>query len=63
MEQQINNANLDTQQAETDEISLMEILFRYLKYWKWFVVSVAVALAVVFVYLRYTVPSLIIRES
>lgn len=56
MEQQINNANLDTQQAETDEISLMEILFRYLKYWKWFVVSVAVALAVVFVYLRYTVP-------
>ena len=56
MEQQINNANLDTQQAETDEISLMEILFRYLKYWKWFVVSVVVALAVVFVYLRYTVP-------
>ena len=52
---QMNQPDMDTQSDE-NEISLMEILFRYLKYWKWFVVSVVVALAVVFVYLRYTVP-------
>lgn len=53
--QPINNPTLDPQQDET-EISLMEILFRYLKYWKWFVVSVVLAIAVAFVYFRYTVP-------
>ena len=59
MEQQnVNNPsqlNIDNQ-PEENEVSILEILFRYLKYWKWFVVSVVLALAVVFVYLRYTVP-------
>ena len=55
MENQINNPNLDSQQ-EADEISLLEILFKYLKYWKWFVVSIVVAVVIAFVYFRYTVP-------
>lgn len=46
---------MDTQSDE-NEISLLEILFRYLKHWKWFVLSIVVAMAVAFVYLRYTVP-------
>jgi len=56
MEQQkINLQPLDNQQDE-NEISILEILFRYVKYWKWFVVSVLVAVAIAFVYFRYTVP-------
>lgn len=43
-------------EPDENEISLMEILFRYLKYWKWFVVSVVVAVLIAFVYFRYTVP-------
>ena len=59
MENQINNPNLNPQfgqEAEENEISLLEILFRYLKYWKWFVLSIILALLVAFVYIRYTVP-------
>ena len=55
MENQQNNPQLG-QEAEENEISLLEILFRYLRYWKWFVVSIVVAVLVAFVYLRYTVP-------
>ena len=53
---QNNQPNFDPQQPDTDEneISLLEILFRYLKYWKWFVLSIVVAMVVAFVYLRYT---------
>ena len=43
-------------EPDENEISLMEILFRYLKYWKWFMVSVVVAVLIAFVYFRYTVP-------
>ena len=59
MENQTNNPNLNPQfgqEAEENEVSILEILFRYLKYWKWFVLSVLVALGVAFVYLRYTMP-------
>ena len=52
---EINNPSLDPQQEE-NEISLMEIVFKYLKYWKWFVASLLVAVMVAFVYFRYTVP-------
>ena len=52
---EINNPSLDPQQEE-NEISLLEILFRYLKYWKWFVASIIVAVLIAFVYFRYTVP-------
>ena len=52
---EINNPSLDPQQEE-NEISLLEILFRYLKYWKWFVASILLAVVIAFVYFRYTVP-------
>ena len=55
MEQQ-NNPFLEVQNEEDNSPSIMEILFRYLKYWKWFVLSVVVVMAGVFLYLRYTVP-------
>ena len=53
--QNITNPGFDNQTDE-NEISLMEILLKYVKYWKWFVLSLVVALAVAFVYFRYTVP-------
>ncbi|MCL5244773.1 polysaccharide biosynthesis tyrosine autokinase [Cellulophaga sp. 20_2_10] len=37
-------------------IDIKEIIKNYTKHWKWFVVSVFLALALAFVYLRYTVP-------
>src|SRR5690554_2677101 len=48
--------NIDTGTQGDSEISILEILFRYLKYWKWFLVSVVVAMIIVFLYFRYTVP-------
>ncbi len=47
--------HFDNQQDDS-EISIMEILFRYIKYWKWFLLSVVVAVFIAFVYFRYTVP-------
>ena len=55
MESQINKAQLG-QEADENEISILEILFRYLKYWKWFVASILLAVVIAFVYFRYTVP-------
>ena len=54
-----NNPNLNPQlqnEADENEVSLLEILFRYLKYWKWFVASIIIAVLIAFVYFRYTVP-------
>lgn len=39
-----------------DTVSIMEIVFRFVRYWKWFVLGTAVALFIAFVYLRYTTP-------
>ena len=47
----------------------MEILLRFVRYWKWFVVGIAIALVIVFLYLRYTTPvynvssSIILKEA
>src|SRR5690554_6584790 len=52
-----------------ETISIMEILLRFVRYWKWFVLGIAVALFVVFVYLRYTTPvyrvssSIVLKEA
>ena len=57
----------DEQKEET--ISLIEILLRFMRYWKWFVIGIALALALAFLYLRYTTPvynvtsSIILKES
>ena len=55
MNQEINNPSFDNQE-EKEEVSFIEILFRYLKYWKLFVLSGVIAVTFVFLYLRYTVP-------
>ena len=47
---------LDLNKNGENEVSILEIMFRYLKHWKWFLASVVVALLLAFLYLRYTVP-------
>ena len=42
--------------ANCETVSIMEIVMRFVRYWKWFVVGIVVALIVVFLYLRYTTP-------
>ena len=42
--------------AHDEEFNLYEIIFRYLAYWPWFIVSVAICLCGAFVYLRYSTP-------
>lgn len=39
--------------TDAEEINIKEILFRYLVYWKWFVVGVVLSLLVAYTYLRY----------
>ena len=37
-----------------DSIDLKELIFKYIRYWKWFVISVAAFLIIAAIYLRYT---------
>lgn len=52
-----------------ETISILEIVLRFARYWKWFVLGIAIALFVAFVYLRYTTPvynvtsSIVIKEA
>ena len=41
---------------QEEEINLREEFEKYLRYWPWFVVSVLLAVAIAFLYLRYTTP-------
>lgn len=57
-ENQMNNhplSNNEPNQAEP-EFNLSEFIFKYLRYWPWFVVSLVVCMLAVFTYLRYAVP-------
>jgi capsular exopolysaccharide synthesis family protein len=45
---------LSQEAKENESLSLRGDLVRYLKYWKWIVFSVVIALALSFLYLRYT---------
>lgn len=55
--------------ANSETISIMEIVMRFARYWKWFVLGVGVALIIVFLYLRYTTPvynvtsSVVLKEA
>ena len=42
--------------ANSEAVSIMEIVMRFVRYWKWFVLGIVVALIIVFLYLRYTTP-------
>ena len=47
---------LKSENTEQDEISIVEILFHYLRYWKFFIFSILICLGIAFVYLIYTTP-------
>src|SRR5690554_2567724 len=52
------NTNMQGMQGEEKEdlLSVMEIATLFIKHWKWILLGLLVALAVAFVYLRYTTP-------
>ena len=51
-----NISNYDAEETQEQEVDLIEIFTKYLRYWKWFVLSVAACLIVVAIYLRYVTP-------
>ena len=44
------------QNTEQEEISIVEILFHYLRYWKWFLISIVACIGLAIAYLLYTTP-------
>ena len=58
MNEQLNYpVNISTStEVEEEETSLMDLLWKYIRYWKWIVAGVAVALIVAVVYLHYSTP-------
>lgn len=68
MTEQTTN-NMTPENPEENSFNLYEIIFKYLVYWPWFVVSVLVCLVLAFVYLRYQAPvynvtaSVLIKED
>ena len=70
----MENMNTTTGQGmqgeeKEDLISVMEIVTLFIKHWKWIILGLLVALAVAFVYLRYTTPvykvssSIVLKEE
>lgn len=51
-----------TQEEESD-FNLKEFFYKYLSYWKWFLLSLTIALCAAFVYLRYQTPVYKIQSS
>lgn len=52
-----------SQQEEESDFNLKELLYKYLSYWKWFLLSLTIALCAAFVYLRYQTPVYSIKSS
>ena len=48
--------NFHSENMEQDEISIVDILFHYLRYWKWFLLSIIICLGLAVGYLIYTTP-------
>ena len=48
--------NFQSENIEQEEISIVEILFHYLRYWKSFLISIAICLVLAFAYLLYASP-------
>lgn len=46
----------DLSDEDTNELDLKQILEQYFYYWKWFVISVCIALIAAVIYLRYSTP-------
>lgn len=69
MTEQTTFHNLTPENPEEKPFNLYELIFKYLAYWPWFVVSVIVCLVLAFVYIRYQAPvynvtaSVLIKEQ
>lgn len=69
MTEQTTSNNLTPENPEEKPFNLYELIFKYLAYWPWFVVSVIVCVVLAFVYLRYQAPvynvtaSVLIKEE
>lgn len=50
-------------QEEENDFNLKEVLYKYLSYWKWFAISLFLALVAAFVYLKYQVPVYRVHSS
>jgi capsular exopolysaccharide synthesis family protein len=46
--------NVQMEQSTDEELSIVEVFFHYLNYWKWFLISVVICCLIAFIYLRYT---------
>lgn len=50
-------------QEEENDFNLKEVIYKYLSYWKWFAISLFLALVAAFVYLKYQVPVYKVHSS
>ena len=48
--------NFQSENKEQEEISIVEVLFHYMRYWKWFLLSIIICLGLATGYLIYTTP-------
>ena len=48
--------NIQAENREQEEISIIEIFFHYLRYWKWFLLSIAICMGLACAYIFYTIP-------
>jgi hypothetical protein len=55
--EQNQQANFSNSMEDNDRLNIKELLSMYLLHWKWIVLSIAAALFISFVYLRYTIPT------
>lgn len=69
MTEQTTSNNLTPENPEEKPFNLYELIFKYLAYWPWFVVSVIACVVLAFVYIRYQAPvynvtaSVLIKEE
>ena len=57
-----NQANY-IQERNEDENSVINLVYRYISHWRWFLLSVVVALVRAFLYLRYQTPKYEVAAS
>ena len=52
----MQNSFVNATEEVDSKINITEQLFRYIRNWKWFLLSVLVALSIAYIYLRYQMP-------
>ena len=66
---QDSNNLINSNSEQEVEISLTEIIFHYVKYWKYFLISVVLCVLLAFIYLQFAIPqykvtsSIIVRDG